>query len=128
MSTTRGLGARLCRRGQQPVDERRRHAVRRGGEHRRHRVGRDVLEYLVVSDESQVRQHRLQVTEELRDRLVGLAVRRDGGDVEIGMRRDQAQQFAGHVSGAAEHHRGNARGHSEAAPEARATRPRLSMM
>jgi hypothetical protein len=50
---------------------------------RRSRVGGDVLDHLVVAGEAQVRQHRLQVTEELRDRLVGLAVRSDGREVEV---------------------------------------------
>ena len=109
MSTTRGCVPACSRRGQQPVDQRRRDAVRRGGEDRRRRVRRDVLDDLVVAREAQVRQHGLQVPEELRDRLVGLAVGGDRREVEVRMRREQAQQFAGHVAGAAEHDRRCAR-------------------
>ena len=103
MSTTRGCVPACSAAVEQPVDQRRRHAVRRGREHRRRRVRGDVLEDLVVVREAQVRQHRLQVTEELRDRLVGLAVRRDRREVEVRMRGEQPQQLAGHVARAAEH-------------------------
>ncbi len=84
--------------------------------------------HLVVPGEAQVRQHRLQMTEELRDRLVGLAVGGDGRDVEVGVRGEQAQQLTGHVAGAAEHDRRDARAHSDAARASCAPSPRLSMM
>ena len=103
--------------------------MRRGREDGRRRVGRDVLGDLVVARESQVRQHRLQVPEELRHRLVGLAVRGDGREVEVRMRREQAQQLAGHVAGAAEHDRGDAGSHwPTAATPGRAASPSASMM
>ena len=52
----------------QPVDQAGRDTVRRSGQDRRHRVGGDVLDDLVVPREAQMRQHGLQVREELRDR------------------------------------------------------------
>ncbi len=78
--------------------------------------------------EAQVRQHRLQVAEELRDRLVRLAVGSHRGEVEVGVSGEQAQQLARHVACAAEHDRRDARDHSEAARASRSPSPRLSMM
>ncbi len=38
-----------------------------------------------------------------RHRSAGLAVGENGGDFKLRMSRDQAQQLAGHIAGAAEH-------------------------
>ena len=81
-----------------------------------------------MAGEAQVRQHRLQVPEELRDGLVRLAVGRDRREVEIRMRGEQAQQFARHVAGAAEHDRGDARVHCATATAGWAARPSAAMM
>ncbi len=48
------------------------------------------------------------------DGRAGLAVGQNGRGLEMRMSRDQAQQFAGHVAGAAEHDGGYALGHAPA--------------
>jgi len=122
-------GVCLLGRGEQSIDQRGRHAVRRRGEDRRRRIRSDVFGHLVMACEPQVWQHRLQMTKELRDGLVGLTVRRDRRQVEIRMRRKQAQQLTGHIAGAAEHDGRRARCHcATAAAGCTATKPRVSMM
>ena len=128
MSTTRGRVPAASARAKQPVDQAGRHTVRRSGEHCRHRVGGDVLDDLVVTREAQMRQHGLQMREELRDRRFGLAVGRDGGEVESRMHREQAQQLARHIAGAAENDRRCPFSHSLTACARRPPNPRLSMM
>jgi hypothetical protein len=91
-------------------------------------LARHVLDDLVVSRKAQVRQHWLQMRKELRDRRVGLAVRRYGGQVESRVSGEQPQQLTRDVAGAAENDRGSPLSHSLTACASRAPIPKLSRM
>ena len=60
-----------------------------GREHGGDRIRSDVLDHLVVPGEAQMRQHWLQVAEELRHGLVGLAVGCDGREIEVRVAGEQ---------------------------------------
>ena len=53
------------------------------------------------------------------DRSTGLAIRKNGGNEELRMPRDQAQQFTGHIAGATQHDRGSGSAHSLATLDSR---------
>jgi hypothetical protein len=61
----------------------------------------------VERDELRVGIGRREVRERLGDRLTGLARRDDAAERKLGMARDEAQELAGDVAGAAEHDRRN---------------------
>ena len=67
--------------------------------------------------------------ERIGDRRAGLAVGEDRRDFELRMTRDQAQQLAGHIAGAAEHDGRGRRAHSPTTLESRTLRrPSEAMM
>ena len=104
-------GAGRRRGGEQLVDERGADAVRRGREQGAGRQRRHELRDVGLGPEPQLTEHGREVRERLRDRLAGLRVGEDARDLELRMAEHEAQQLAGHVAGAAEDDRRDARRH-----------------
>ena len=118
-----------CGGRQQAIDDRGGHAVgRRGEQCAARRAAYQGLD-LVEIREPQVRIGAAQMHERACDRSARLAIRKNGGDFELRMARDQTQQLAGHIAGAAQHDRGSRVAHSAATLDSRTLRsPSPAMM
>ncbi len=111
--------ARRLGRRQQAIDDGRGDAVGcRGEQGAARRAPHDGLD-LVETGEFEIRVGVAQVRECAGDRSTGLTVRQNGGDGELRMPRDQAQQLSGHIAGAAEHDGGGGTVHSPATLDSR---------
>jgi hypothetical protein len=97
--------ARARRRGrrQQPIDEGGGNAMRGGGEQGGHRGAADDGLQLIGRRKFQIRIGAAQVRKGIRNLRARLAIRQHGGHVKLRMTGYQAQEFAGHIAGAAEH-------------------------
>ena len=104
---------------EQAIDDGGGHAVRRGREQGAARCAAYEGLDLVEPGEFQVRIGAAQMRECARDGHTGLAVRQNGGHVELRMPRDQTQQLAGHIAGAAQHDGGSGNAHSAATLDSR---------
>ena len=120
--------ARPLGRGQQTIDERGGHAVRRGGKQGgARRAANHGLDGIEIG-EFQLGIGATQVRERTGHRSAGLAVRKNRGDLELRMTGDQAQQLAGHVAGTAQHDRRSG-AHSPATFDSRTwLKPKRAMM
>ncbi len=119
-----GIGAGCLGLPQDRVDQRVGDAVRRGREHGGARLARHDVAGIRDGDVTQVPAGGREVREGLRDRLARLAVGGDRHQLEARMREREAQQFAGHVAGAAQDHGRRLRAHSDSSREwATASRP-----
>jgi hypothetical protein len=112
--------AGILGRAEQPVDNGRRHAVRRRREQRTARCFSHQRVDLIETAESQVRIGAAQMRKGSGHRTARLAVGQNGGGVQARMPRDQAQQLAGHVAGAAQNDGGNGIAHAPTTLDSRA--------
>ena len=109
-----GLRAARLGRGEQPVDQRRGGAVRRGAEKRRAARPSDARLELAQVGELERRIGAREVRKGRRHPRAGLTVGQHRGYLEPRMLRDEPQQLAGDVAGAAEHERRCALAHAPA--------------
>src|ERR1022692_5293614 len=98
--------------GEQPIDDGRRHTVRRGRKKRRWRNSPKQRFDLIEAAEFELRIRASQMRKRRRHGRPGLAVGQDGRDSEARMPRQQPQQLTGPITGAAQHNGGRPLAHA----------------
>ena len=96
--------------------------MRGGGEQRRYRRAAMMRFDLRGGRKLEIGIGAVQMRERVRHRGARLAVGQNGGHFKLRMTGDQAQKFAGHVTGAAEHDRRRGCAHSPATLDSRTLR------